>query len=170
MDWKWTVTAVLPVISLVLGAWLTQLNDRRRDASQLEREVAAHTLERKRQREERQEGFELAHLADLHSSLADLVSFGIPLCFQRIDDPNAVLPEEWEERNRKVSTLRTLVLDDKTRADVAKLQMRLTQAVDRPMEPDSSRTNPAARGLMVHADQVFEQIAARIREIYKASA
>ncbi|WP_326782767.1 hypothetical protein [Streptomyces sp. NBC_00151] len=28
MDWKWTVTAVLPVLTLILGAWLNQLNDR----------------------------------------------------------------------------------------------------------------------------------------------
>ncbi|MFE1586979.1 hypothetical protein ACFW6Q_14955 [Streptomyces sp. NPDC058737] len=170
MDWKWSVTAVLPVVSLVLGAWLTQLNERQRDAAQLKREEAAHALERKRQREDRQEEFELEHLAKLHSALTDFVELGLSLCFQRIGDPNAVLPEEWAASNRAVYALRTLVLDDQTRADVAELQTRFAEVVERPW-PDvgSPTSHPAGRGLMVHSEKVFERVAGRIREIYKAN-
>ncbi|MEU9640931.1 hypothetical protein [Streptomyces sp. NPDC048188] len=174
MDWKWTVTAVLPVISLVLGAWLTQLNDRRRDAAQLRREEAAHTLERHRQRDDRQEEFELAHLADLHSALTDLVSSGIALCFQRIgkplprsEDANTPEADEFWENHRRVSALRTLVLDDQIRADVQALQGRFVEATSNPWDENSSRAQPSARGLAVQAEQVSEQVAARVREIYK---
>ncbi|MGW9025075.1 hypothetical protein ACWGQ5_12740 [Streptomyces sp. NPDC055722] len=69
MDWKWTITAVLPVISLILGAWLTQLNDGRRDAAQLQREERAHTLERDRQRQDRREDFELTTLGELLTNI-----------------------------------------------------------------------------------------------------
>jgi hypothetical protein len=74
VDWKWTVTAVLPVASLVLGAWLNQLSESRREAAALSREEQLHQLDRAQARLDRREAFERTHLIEMNDLLSQLLA------------------------------------------------------------------------------------------------
>ncbi|MEU8784285.1 hypothetical protein [Streptomyces sp. NPDC048637] len=167
MDWKWTVTAVLPVVSLVLGAWLTQLNDRRRDDAQLQREQRAHALERARQRLDRREEFELTHLGDLHTQLTDLVGASINYVEHRSED-RSEQDGKFTEANGKVAALTSLVLDDERRQIVESLHRATTTMVLESHFRDSGsewRRKAYAEVMALHKTAT-ESIAERIRAIY----
>lgn len=167
MDWKWAVgAAVVPVASLVLGALLTQLNDRRRDEAQLRREERAHALERDRQRQDRQEDFELTSLGVLLSDITALLSEAMKLARTR----PGILSEEakdFNELSAKVSAAGALVLDDRRRISAQELHAKITMFVitrhvhiDEP--PDPQTVVALSR---LHTD-LSGALAERIREIY----
>lgn len=166
MDWKWTVTAALPVISLVLGFWLNQLNDRRRDDAQLLREERAHALERDRQRQDRQDDFELTSLGELLNDITALFSEAMKIARTR----PGMISEEAKELNdlsAKVSAASALVLDDSRRQAAQKLHAEITMFVleahvhiDVPSDPQ------AVMALSRLHSHLSGALAERIREIY----
>jgi hypothetical protein len=166
VDWKWTVTAVLPVISLVLGAWLTQLNDQRRDDAQLRREERAHAVERDRQRQDRQEDFELTSLGELLSDITALLSEAMKLIRTR---PGLTGEEakDFNELSAKVTASSALVLDDDCRwaaqALRAKIYLFVGESHAHAGEPPDPQTILSLSRLHT---ELSEALARRIREIY----
>ncbi|MEU7962378.1 hypothetical protein AB0D09_02745 [Streptomyces sp. NPDC049097] len=166
MDWKWTVTAVLPVISLVLGAVLTQLNDGRRDKAQLARELKAHALERSRQREDRKEEFELKHLTELNTAVTALVGVAMSYAISKAQNPSVQVPAEFYEHNGTVSSLGPMILDERTRRDVRELQGSAISVVASPVS-EHGTPRPEIFELGEEMARVSELIAGRMRRIYE---
>lgn len=128
MDWKWTVTAVLPVVTLILGSWLTQVNERRRDEGQLHREERAHELERARQQRDRQEEFELTSLGDLLKAITGLTAAAVKVRESRSGFASEEM-QRYEELNGQVNALSGLVLDDTARSAVDQLHKACTHLI-----------------------------------------
>lgn len=166
MDWKWTLTAVLPVVTLVLGAWMTQLNDRRRDDAQLRREERAHALERDRQRRDRQEEFELTNLGELMHDMAALLSEAMVLARTRpgLLDEGA---KGFNQLHAKVTAASALVLDDASRQAAKQLQAKIYMFVIAVHVHETERPDPkAVIALSKRHTELSEALAERIREIY----
>ncbi|MET7321509.1 hypothetical protein [Streptomyces sp. NPDC005549] len=117
MDWKWTATAVLPVISLVLGVALNQWADGRREAAALKREKELRRIDRDQARLDRRETFELTHLIELHEALSSLFTAALPL-YEAVESGTPARPEASTAlgaANREVYRNKGLVLDETSR-------------------------------------------------------
>ncbi|MEV6523020.1 hypothetical protein AB0M43_13810 [Longispora sp. NPDC051575] len=171
----WLATT-LPVVTLVLGAVLSHLAERSRDARQRSAARAVREADREQERLRRRESFELEHLTDLHVALTALLR-----ATSRIHHANALalrqagayagdlLPEdisdEQFEAHRKIVALKELALDRRIRdlVDEAHLQATAVAALV------GGTVDAGARLVRLTGDAVVEAqtaIALRIREIY----
>ncbi|WP_158839143.1 hypothetical protein [Streptomyces sp. NRRL S-1022] len=117
MDWKWTITAVLPVLTLILGVALNQWADARKEAAALKRERQLRLLDRDQARLDRRESFELTHLIEVHEALTEL--FTVALALHEAVEAGVQAAPELNRRlaaaNRKVHSQKGLVLDEQAR-------------------------------------------------------
>jgi hypothetical protein len=165
VDWKWTITAVLPVISLVLGAWLTQLSEGRRESAALQREQKVRELDRDQAAIERRETFEITHLTGVNEALSEVFA-GALECYTRIEanESSTAASAQLMAANRRMSSVKGLILDDNIRALVSDAHERCNRVSGGP-RPEAPYTAVAETYLQVEAAQAA--IAARIRQIYK---
>ncbi|MER6205947.1 hypothetical protein [Streptomyces sp. NPDC001642] len=165
MDWKWTVTAVLPVVTLVLGAWLTVLSEGRRDKAALRRELLARRIERTQALTDRREAFELTHLVEVNDLLATL--FGNALrCNELLLDrlPLGEVGTNLQAANREMTKLTGLVLEDSVRQLVERAHREANR-----LSINSSGNVTAAAEAYEHVERAQQAIAERLRDIYKPS-
>jgi hypothetical protein len=166
VDWKWTVTAVLPVLTLILGAWLNQLNDRHRENAQLRREERLHALERERQKRDKREEFELTNLTGLLTALTDLSAAAVRIR----EAPPAFGSEEmvqWGVLNGQVNSRSGLVLDDTLRQQVDRLHHEITTLMlSAHAQVDARPRNEQMLALGQSQLAVNAALTARIRAIY----
>ncbi|MEY2244689.1 hypothetical protein AB8A21_17550 [Streptomyces sp. BF23-18] len=124
MDWKWTITAVLPVFTLVLGAWLNQLSESRRESAALKKEVRIRQLDRELDRLAKREEFELKHLAEASEYLRNVHLGALLTAFPRLFDQEPVpdgslsLVDSYGESMQEMNRLTGLILDDQLRGVV----------------------------------------------------
>ncbi|MFD9396142.1 hypothetical protein ACFWBB_36995 [Streptomyces sp. NPDC060000] len=165
MDLKWTVTAVLPVVTLILGAWLNQRSEERRETAALRREERLRQLERDHVRLERRESFELTHLEEVYDALSKANTAAIMFRVKRTsgDEPDAP-GRELSEANRQLASLTKLVLDDDIRRKVLQAS---TDANGMAIDPAPPSANPdSAVKAQMSLGEAQEVIAKRLREIY----
>ncbi|MCI3271407.1 hypothetical protein [Streptomyces cylindrosporus] len=165
MDWKWTITAVLPVITLVLGAWLNQRSDEHREEAALRREERLRQLEREHARLDRRESFELTHLEEVYAALRKANTAALKFRVVRTSGGDVDAPgRELNEANRELSSLTRLVLDDDIREKVQQAQIDAgAMAIDPATHADAPSTGVQAQHSLGEAQ---EAIAKRLREIY----
>ncbi|MFB6934354.1 hypothetical protein [Streptomyces chartreusis] len=169
MDWKWTVTAVLPVVTLVLGALLNQWTAAKLEQAQLRRELKARKAEREQARLDRREEFELTQLTDVLTALRQLTTTTAAF-WKHLTSSEDIPPESkeaFQEAHRKLKSLVALTLDDDIRDavdtayDTANL-LHLGEPIQHGMP---SKTVPQALHDIGRAEYV---VASRVREIYKS--
>ncbi|MFI1701969.1 hypothetical protein ACH419_39315 [Streptomyces bobili] len=166
MDWKWTITAVLPVMSLILGAWLNQLSETRREGLALKREQRLRELDREQARIDRRETFELAHLAEASACLSRLFRAAL-LC--HMHNVNSTVFEsrsgEYDQERQEMGRLQGLVLDDDLRTRVTQAHEKLSQM--RHSQVDTAQLLGDSQELVGLAQ---EAMAERLRGIYASAA
>ncbi len=169
VDWKWTVTAVLPVVTLVLGALLNQWTAAKLEQAQLRRELKARKAEREQARLDRREEFELTQLTDVLTALRQLTTTTAAF-WKHLTSSEDIPPESkeaFQEAHRKLKSLVALTLDDDIRDavdtayDTANL-LHLGEPIQHGMP---SKTVPQALHDIGRAEYV---VASRVREIYKS--
>jgi hypothetical protein len=162
VDWKWTGTAVLPVLTLVLGAWLNQLSEERRERAALQREEKVRQLDREHARMDRREAFELTHLAEINELLARLFTVAIR-CHEHVtdDEPLGEHGDALMGYNREITRLKALVLDDDLRTLVDRAHR---EANHLSMSRADGYTQVA--DVHVHVSAAQEGLALRLRDIY----
>ncbi|MFE1849877.1 hypothetical protein ACFYOF_06365 [Streptomyces sp. NPDC007148] len=165
MDWKWTITAVLPVVSLILGAWLNQLSEGRREAAALKREQKIRELDREQAGIDRREAFELTHLAEVNAVLARLFTAALR-CHDHVtdDEPLGEHGVALMESNREITRLKALIIDDDLRSLVSQAhreanRLSMSRAEGYTQVPDAHALVEAAQ----------EALSVRLREIYGSS-
>jgi hypothetical protein len=165
VDWKWTLTAVLPVITLVLGAWLNQRSEERREAAALRREEAIRQLERDHVRLDRRESFELTHLVDLYDALSEAYTAALKFRWTRWTGADIDAPgRELSAANQKIISMTKLVLDADIRSKVAIAQTHANEMALDEADPMADTTSAVkAQGSLGTAQ---EAMAERLREIY----
>ncbi|MEU9149190.1 hypothetical protein AB0D59_01220 [Streptomyces sp. NPDC048417] len=165
MDWKWTITAVLPVITLVLGAWLSQRSEERREEAALRREEALRQLERDTVRLDRRESFELTHLVEVYETLSKANTAALMFRVARTTGGETEASgRELADANRKLVSLTKLVLDTDIRVKVMKAHSDANgMAVDPAAPSDAPDSAVQAQHSLGTAQ---EAIAERLREIY----
>lgn len=172
MDWKWTVTAVLPVVTLVLGAMLNQWNAARLEEVQLRRERKARELEREEQRLDRREEFELTQLSDLYTALGELNDAAVIYRARLAQPPNESLQHaagKFTEAEARVKRLGALVLNDADRQLVEDARdVTVRACLPAGIGSDAIATTISKAGYEIGRAQYA--VAARIREVYKAEA
>lgn len=170
MDWKWTVTTTLPVLTLVLGALLGQWQASRLEQAQLRRALKMREAERKQARADRREQFELSHLGDLHGALMELQKAALIYKAdfeaggaESLAEASATLTRAKE----KVKSLAGFVLDGHT-SELVRL------AHDKTIE-SAMRTAAGGDASMatmiqarIHISRAQSAIGQRIREIYRS--
>jgi hypothetical protein len=162
VDWKWTITAVLPVISLVLGAWLQQLSEARREDAALQREEKIRQLDREQALIDRREAFELTHLAEMNQLLARLFTAALR-CHELVTD-NEPLGEHRTtllDLNREVTRLKALIIDDDHRALVSQAHVEANR-----LSMSRAQSHTQVPDAHAHLEAAQEALAARLREIY----
>jgi hypothetical protein len=154
---NWNV--ILPVVTLILGALLTQLGEARREAAALKRERKLRELDRDQARLDRRESFELSHLIDVHEGLSEVFTAALRV-HEHVEGQTAIPPEvndNFMAANRKIASIKGLVLDDEIR-------LRVDSA-----HGAANRMSMGAGSIertFALLDQAQMGIAARIREIY----
>ncbi|MFF5004122.1 hypothetical protein ACFY3G_14905 [Streptomyces phaeochromogenes] len=166
MDWKWIVTAVLPVMTLVLGAWLNQLNEGRREAAALKREEKLRQLDREQSLIDRRETFELTHLAEVNDLLSRLFTAALR-CHEHVEagEPLGEDGGALMGVNREIARVKGLVIDDRIRGLVEAAHRHANQLS---MSSGTHITETAEAYAQVEAAQTA--IAARLRDIYGSGA
>jgi hypothetical protein len=165
VDWKWTVTAVLPVITLVLGGWLNQRSEERRESAALRREESLRQLERDHARLDRRESFELTHLVDLYEALNVASTAAVKFRWARWSDVGVdEHGRELSAANRKITSMTKLVLDADIRAKVQTAQTHVNEMALDEVDPTSDTTSAVQAQTSMGTAQ--EAIAERLREIY----
>ncbi|MGW0869930.1 hypothetical protein ACWD3Z_05490 [Streptomyces sp. NPDC002740] len=166
MDWKWIVTAVLPVASLVLGAWLTQLSEARRESAALKREEKVRQLDREQALIDRRETFELTHLVEVNDLLSRVFTAALA-CHERVQagEPLGEANTALFAANREISRVKGLIIDDVIRTLV---ETAHTQANRLSMSSSTHYTEAADAFADVSAAQAA--ISARLRDIYGSGA
>ncbi|MFD5795061.1 hypothetical protein ACFWIO_16220 [Streptomyces diastatochromogenes] len=166
MDWKWTITAALPVISLVLGAWLNQLSEGRRDSAALKREQQLRQLDREQTLIDRREAFELTHLAEVNEVLARLFTAALR-CHERVQDrePLGEYSDTLMSLNREMAKLKGLIIDDVIRELVTTAHREMNA-----MSVASAGTWTQVPEVYAHVEAAQEAIAARLRDLYSTGS
>ncbi|MGW3442190.1 hypothetical protein [Streptomyces sp. NPDC001076] len=165
MDWKWTITAVLPVISLILGAWLNQRSEERREEAALRREEALRQLERDSARLDRRESFELTHLEEVYDALSKANTAALMFRVARTSGADTeVHGRELSDANRKLTSLTKLILDDDIRHKVLKAQADANGMAVDPVAPSDAPDSAVQAQHSLGTAQM--SIAERLREIY----
>lgn len=166
MDWKWTVTAVLPVLTLVLGAFLNQLSEGRREAAALKREVQLRQFDRERAVIERRETFELTHLVEINDLLSQLFTAALRCYHLNLDnEPHPEATRQLFAVNREITRVQGLIIDDVIRDLVETAHERANQLS---RSSGSQYTEEPLTYATIVAAQ--EAIAARLRDIYRTGA
>lgn len=160
------MTAVLPVASLILGAWLNQLSEGRREAAALAREEKIRQLDREQARIERRETFELTHLVEVNDLLMKLFNTAL-ICHDLVGDsqPLGEANGEMQRCNRQITRAKGLVLDDVLRSLVD-----TAHAGSNRLCMDSSGDWRVQAEVFGHFQAAHEGIAERIRDIYRAQS
>ncbi|MBV1940891.1 hypothetical protein KUF83_30630 [Streptomyces sp. BV286] len=165
MDLKWTVTAVLPVITLILGAWLNQRSEERRETAALRREERLRQLERDHVRLERRESFELTHLEEVYDVLRKANTAALMFRVMRTSGDSPEAPgRELSEVNRQLASLTKLVLDNDIRRKVLQASADANGMAIDPAPP--SATLDSTVKAQVSLGEAQDAIATRLREIY----
>jgi hypothetical protein len=166
VDWKWTVTAVLPVASLVLGAWLTQLSEARRESAALKREEKLRQLDRAQALIDRRETFELTHLVEVNDLLSRLFTAALA-CHEHVQDaePLGEAGVALFATNREISRVKGLIIDDVIRAFV---ETAHTEANRLSMSSGTHFTEAAEA--FAHVSAAQGAISSRLRDIYGSGA
>ncbi|MGW7498603.1 hypothetical protein ACWGKA_30535 [Streptomyces luteogriseus] len=166
MDWKWIVTAALPAVTLVLGAWLNQLSETKRNEDALQRERHVRNLDREQARLDRREAFELDHLAKASECLSRLFPAALMEYLHRGNAASPV-PEAgaFAKETQELARLHGLILDGDLRDAVGSAQQRLSAlGWGTPGTPEETGR------LIVEAQEQLsaaqEALSRRLREIY----
>jgi len=169
VDWKWILTATLPVVTLILGSVLTQWNDTKRETALLRREQRLHDLTREQARIDRREAFELTQLNEVHTVLSEMFSQAL-LCRDAVEaqEPFVDSGRLLSEANRKYSGMRGFILVDAVRhlADEAHKDIN-RMSMGAPMLGMNQESVQRASHRLTLAQ---EAIATRVREIYRDPA
>ncbi|MCG7203971.1 hypothetical protein [Streptomyces arenae] len=166
MDWKWTVTAILPVASLVLGAWLNQLSESRRETAALVREAKVRELDREQARIERRESFELTHLVEVTNLLLELYDASYRCNSRAIDGhPLGEARTELQRCNRQMTRLKGFVLDETVRGLVDAAHSQANR-----LSEDTAGDWRVQAGIVDQLEAAQEALAQRIRAIYSTQA
>ncbi|MFE9601995.1 MULTISPECIES: hypothetical protein [Streptomyces] len=173
MDWKWTVTAVLSVVTLVLGALLNQWTASRLEKAQRRREQELRELERAQARLDRREEFELAHLNDLYAALGELqdaaLIYKAHLESESLPEDLRAAASKFSEADTKVKRLGDLVLDDDDRKLVGDAH-DVTVRACMPAALGGSAIMTTMHQARYQLGRAQYAVAARIREVYKTDA
>lgn len=165
VDWKWTITAVLPVITLVLGAWLSQVSEGRREDAALKREVRVRELDREQARLDRREAFELTHLDEASQCLTRIHLAALLTHMHNAGADSPSQGEAYQQAAEEMTRLQGLILDD----DLRRLVIKTLDYVSRlRYSSDDTVTQIADTQELVHASQ--EALTGRLRAIYRESA
>lgn len=153
-------------MTLVLGGWLNQLTEERREAAALRREERLRSLDREQAVLDRRETFELAHLVEVNDLLSRLFTAALA-CHNHVQDdvPLGEAGTLLFATNREITRVKGLILDDDIRELVGTAH---TVANRLSMSRGTHYTEEAEAFTDVTAAQ--EAIAERLRAIYGSGA
>ncbi|MDT0572299.1 hypothetical protein RM704_33405 [Streptomyces sp. DSM 3412] len=161
-------TAVLPVVTLMLGAWMNQLSEAKRENAALQRERQVRELDREQSRLDRREAFELDHLAKASECLSRLFSAALMEHLHRV---NAASPapqaDAFVRETEELARLQALILDEGIRTLVESARQQLSKL------GWAGAGTPEELGDLVvqshnHLTAAQEALASRLRTIYGA--
>jgi hypothetical protein len=153
-------------MSLVLGAWLTQLSEGRREVTALKREEKLRQLDRERALIDRRETFELTHLVEVNDLLSRVFTAALR-CHEHVQDgePLGEAGTALFASNREISRVKGLVLDDVIRALVDTAH---TEANRLSLSSGTHYTEVVE--VYAYVEGAQDAIARRLRDIYRAGA
>lgn len=166
MDWKWTVTAVLPVVTLALGVLLNQWTDARKERAALERERSLRRLDREQSLLDRREAFELTHLQEVHEVLSEMYTAALR-CREVVEadeQPGDATSAALRDANRRFTSIKGLILDESIR----NCSKRAHEEINLMSQgaPIDWLQDLSVELTTRHLDTAQEAIAARLRDIY----
>ncbi|MGO4635334.1 hypothetical protein AB4225_31050 [Streptomyces sp. 2RAF24] len=121
-------TSVLPVVTLMLGAWMNQLSDAKREKAALQRERQVRQLDREQARLDRREVFELDHLPKASECLSRLFSAALMEHLHRINAASPVPePGAFMREVQELARLQSFILDEELRTLVESAHQQLSK-------------------------------------------
>lgn len=152
----------------MLGAWMNQLSEGKREKAALQRERQVRELDREQSRLDRREAFELDHLVKTSECLSRLYRAALMEHLHRVNASSPVLePGAFGRETQELTRLQVLILDKGIRALVEGARQHLLEA------GTADPGTPEELGDLVmktheHLTAAEEALASRLRTIYDA--